>query len=56
MHAEKRELAASILDGTDAAARLDSQALIDLIRVGGAECEEEEDVEEEQGSPSEKSR
>ena len=32
LHEEKRQLAASILDGADAAARLDGEDLLDLIR------------------------
>jgi SNF2 family DNA or RNA helicase len=34
MHADKRELVASVLDGTDRAGRLDTQELIQLIREG----------------------
>ncbi|MGD0835502.1 MAG: DEAD/DEAH box helicase [Polyangia bacterium] len=46
LHEEKRQLAASILDGADAAARLDSEDLLDLIRRSGADTAEG-DVEEE---------
>jgi hypothetical protein len=34
LHEERRQLAASILDGADAAARLDGEDLLDLIRKG----------------------
>ncbi len=36
MHADKRELVAGVLDGTDRAGRLDTQELIKLIREGVA--------------------
>lgn len=36
LHANKRELVASILSGTDEAARLDTDELIELIKAGGA--------------------
>ena len=40
LHAEKRQLVASILDGTDRAARLTTEELVDLIRGGdGSENE-----------------
>jgi superfamily II DNA or RNA helicase len=35
LHADKRELVASVLDGTDRAGRLNTDELVDLIRVGG---------------------
>ncbi|MEL6109016.1 MAG: DEAD/DEAH box helicase, partial [Planctomycetota bacterium] len=35
MHADKRELVAGVLDGTDRAAKMDTEELIRLIRVGG---------------------
>lgn len=35
LHANKRELVANVLGGTDQAARLDTDELIDLIRAGG---------------------
>ena len=47
LHEEKRQLAASILDGADAAARLDSEDLLDLIRKGSASVDEEENASEE---------
>ena len=34
LHADKRELVAGVLDGTDHAARMDTKELIDLIREG----------------------
>lgn len=43
LHEEKRQLAASILDGADSAARLDSDDLLDLIRRGGGDDEVEDD-------------
>jgi hypothetical protein len=50
LHEEKRQLAASILDGADAAARLDGNDLLDLIRKGGVSGDDEEDAGEE-GEP-----
>jgi hypothetical protein len=47
LHEEKRQLAASILDGADVAARLDGDDLLDLIRKGSASVDEEEDASEE---------
>ncbi|MBN2576654.1 MAG: DEAD/DEAH box helicase [Deltaproteobacteria bacterium] len=47
LHEDKRQLAASILDGADTAGRLDSEALLDLIRRGGAGDEAENDDENE---------
>ena len=41
LHAQKRELAASILDGADSAGTLDSNELIDLIRKGGSDGDED---------------
>ena len=35
MHADKRELVAGVLDGTDRAAKMDTEELIRLIRAGG---------------------
>jgi superfamily II DNA or RNA helicase len=46
LHEEKRQLAASILDGADMAARLDGEDLLDLIRKGGV-AGEDEDAESE---------
>ena len=46
MHEEKRQLAASILDGTDVAARLDGEDLLDLIRKGGVSADEDDTGEE----------
>ena len=46
LHEEKRQLAASILDGADVAARLDGQDLLDLIRKAGVSDDEEEAGEE----------
>jgi SNF2 family DNA or RNA helicase len=40
LHEEKRQLAASILDGSDVAARLDSDDLLDLIRRSGTPADE----------------
>jgi len=42
LHEEKRQLAASILDGADTAARLDSNDLLDLIRRSGSPGDEDE--------------
>ncbi|HEX7506894.1 MAG TPA: DEAD/DEAH box helicase, partial [Polyangia bacterium] len=42
LHEEKRQLAASILDGADMAARLDGEDLLDLIRKGGVTGEDED--------------
>jgi SNF2 family DNA or RNA helicase len=36
LHADKRELVASVLDGTDRAARMDTQDLIKLIKEGAS--------------------
>ena len=47
LHEEKRQLAASILDGADVAARLDGEDLLDLIRKGSASMDEERDASEE---------
>jgi hypothetical protein len=47
LHEEKRQLAASILDGADAAARLDGEDLLDLIRKGSLSGDDEEDLGEE---------
>lgn len=53
LHEEKRQLAASILDGADAAARLDSDDLLDLIRRSGQASEEGDAAEEEgEGEPA----
>ena len=41
LHEEKRQLAASILDGADTAARLDSNDLLDLIRRSGSTTDED---------------
>ena len=49
MHAEKRKLAASILEGAELAARLDTDDLVDLMRTGVA-LEEEEDEEDGSGA------
>ncbi len=46
LHEEKRQLAASILDGADIAARLDGDDLLDLIRKGGVAADDEEAGEE----------
>ena len=46
LHEEKRQLAASILDGTDIAARLDGEDLLDLIRGAGLNTDDEEAGEE----------
>jgi SNF2 family DNA or RNA helicase len=46
LHEEKRQLAASILDGADAAARLDGADLLELIRKGGLSADDEEVGEE----------
>jgi superfamily II DNA or RNA helicase len=46
LHEEKRQLAASILDGADAAARLDGEDLLDLIRKGGISADEDDAGEE----------
>jgi SNF2 family DNA or RNA helicase len=48
MHEEKRQLAASILDGADVAARLDSDDLLDLIRRSGEPMEESDAAAEEE--------
>jgi SNF2 family DNA or RNA helicase len=48
LHAEKRQLAASILDGAEAAGRLDSEALLDLIRAGSGQVEETDGEREEE--------
>jgi hypothetical protein len=54
LHEEKRQLAASILDGAAAAARLDSQDLLDLIRHGGSGADDDEtDAVGEGETPSE---
>jgi superfamily II DNA or RNA helicase len=50
LHEEKRQLAASILDGADVAARLGGQDLLDLIRKAGVSGDDEEDAGEE-GEP-----
>ena len=50
LHEEKRQLAASILDGADVAARLDGEDLLDLIRKGGA-SDDSEDAGEEAADP-----
>jgi len=55
LHEEKRQLAASILDGADAAARLDGNDLLDLIRKGGVSADDEEDADEEGETGSEES-
>jgi superfamily II DNA or RNA helicase len=55
LHEEKRQLAASILDGADAAARLDGEDLLDLIRKGGVAADDEEDADEEGETGSEES-
>ena len=39
LHEEKRQLAASVLDGADMAARLDGDELLDLIRRSGASAD-----------------
>jgi SNF2 family DNA or RNA helicase len=52
LHEEKRQLAASILDGADSAARLDSNDLLDLIRRGGGDDEGEDDDKEESETPA----
>ena len=36
LHADKRELVAGVLDGTDLAAKMDTETLIQLIREGAA--------------------
>jgi SNF2 family DNA or RNA helicase len=46
LHEEKRQLAASILDGADAAARLDGEDLLDLIRKGSLSAGDEDAGEE----------
>jgi len=46
LHEEKRQLAASILDGADVAARLDGEDLLDLIRGAGLNTDDEEAGEE----------
>jgi len=43
LHEEKRQLAASVLDGADMAARLDGDELLDLIRRSGASSDSDED-------------
>ncbi len=52
LHEEKRQLAASILDGADAADRLDGDDLLDLIRKSGL-SEDDEDAGEEGAAGSE---
>jgi hypothetical protein len=42
LHEEKRQLAASILDGADAAVRLDSEDLLELIRKGSLSADDED--------------
>jgi hypothetical protein len=42
LHEEKRQLAASILDGADVAARLDGEDLLDLIRKGSLSADDED--------------
>ena len=46
LHEEKRQLAASILDGADAAAHLGGEDLLDLIRKGGISADEDDAGEE----------
>jgi SNF2 family DNA or RNA helicase len=46
LHEEKRQLAASILDGADVAARLDGEDLLDLIRGAGLNTDDDEAGEE----------
>jgi SNF2 family DNA or RNA helicase len=46
LHEEKRQLAASILDGADVAARLDSEDLLDLIRGAGLNSDDDDAGEE----------
>ena len=53
LHEEKRQLAASILDGADAAARLDGEDLLDLIRGAGLSTDEDAGEEGEAGSETE---
>jgi len=43
LHEEKRQLAASVLDGADMAARLDGDELLDLIRRSGGPADTDED-------------
>jgi hypothetical protein len=55
LHEEKRQLAASILDGADVAARLDSTDLLDLIRRSGTAGDEDQAAadDDESGSVAE---
>jgi SNF2 family DNA or RNA helicase len=46
LHEEKRQLAASILDGSETAARLDSEDLLDLIRRSGSNADDDESGED----------
>ena len=46
LHEEKRQLAASILDGADVAARLDGDDLLDLIRKGSVSGDDDDAGEE----------
>jgi hypothetical protein len=46
LHEEKRQHAASILDGADAAARLDGEDPLDLIRKGSLSAGDEDVGEE----------
>ena len=49
LHEEKRQLAASILDGADSAARLDCNDLLDLIRRSGSAPTGEDDANDDDG-------
>ncbi len=51
LHEEKRALAASILDGADSAARLNSEDLLDLIRTGSLAADEPETEEADPADP-----
>ena len=55
LHEEKRQLAASILDGADVAARLGSTDLLDLIRRSGTAGDEDQAAadDDESGSVAE---
>ena len=53
LHEDKRDLVAGLLDGSDAAGRLSTDELVDLIRVGAAAEDTEPDVPEELGESSE---